>query len=151
MFCRHCGMQLDNQAVVCVRCGRTPHNGAYYCWYCGAQVNPIAQVCTNCGVSLVQTQGYTSDKSRLVAGLLGIFLGGLGIHNFYLGYTVKGIIQFVLTMFGYLFWFVFMAQNGIFFAGWFFWGIASLWGFIEGILILMGQINTDANGNRLKE
>lgn len=149
MFCRHCGNPLDNQAIVCTRCGRTPQNGVYYCWYCGAQSNPIAQVCTNCGVSLIQQQAYASDKSRIVAGLLGIFLGGLGIHNFYLGYTAKGIAQLVLTLFGYLFWFGF--NNNVFFYFWFFISAASIWGFIEGILILVGQINTDANGNRLKD
>jgi len=151
MFCRHCGNPLDNQAIVCTRCGRTPQNGVYYCWYCGAQCNPIAQVCTNCGVSLVQNTSYTSDKSRIVAGLLGILLGGLGIHNFYLGYTSKGIIQLVLTIVGYFFWFGFYSSFSIFYFGWFFFGIAGLWGFIEGILILVGQMNTDANGNRLKE
>jgi len=35
----------------------------------------------------------SSDKSQLVALILAIFLGGLGIHRFYLGYTGIGIIQ----------------------------------------------------------
>ena len=58
-------------------------------------------------------------------------LGAWGVHNFYLGYTKKGILQIVLTIVTC--------------------GIAALWGFIEGILILCGNINTDANGNRLAE
>ena len=33
-----------------------------------------------------------SDK-KLVAGILGIVLGGLGVHKFYLGYQKEGIIQ----------------------------------------------------------
>ncbi|MCR4649472.1 MAG: TM2 domain-containing protein [Lachnospiraceae bacterium] len=36
-------------------------------------------------------------KSKVVAGLLGIFLGSLGIHNFYLGYKNKAIWQVALT------------------------------------------------------
>lgn len=36
-------------------------------------------------------------KSQLVALLLVIFVGGIGIHRFYLGYTVIGIIQ-LLTL-----------------------------------------------------
>lgn len=40
---------------------------------------------------------YKSEK-KLVAGLLGILLGGWGIHKFYLGYTKEGIIQIVLTL-----------------------------------------------------
>ncbi len=37
-------------------------------------------------------------KSRLVAGVLGILLGALGIHKFYLGYTGAGIVHIVLTV-----------------------------------------------------
>ena len=37
-------------------------------------------------------------EKKLVAGLLGILLGGLGIHKFYLGYTTEGIIQIVLGL-----------------------------------------------------
>lgn len=36
-------------------------------------------------------------EKKLVAGILGILLGGLGIHKFYLGYTNTGIIQLVVT------------------------------------------------------
>lgn len=72
------------------------------------------------------------QKSKVVAGLLGIFLGAWGIHRFYLGYTKIGIIQIIVTLVTC--------------------GIGSLWGFIEGILILCGsQITTDANGNPLKD
>jgi TM2 domain-containing membrane protein YozV len=36
-------------------------------------------------------------EKKIVAGILGILLGGLGIHKFYLGYTKEGIIQIVLS------------------------------------------------------
>ena len=32
-------------------------------------------------------------KSQLIAALLCFFLGGLGIHRFYLGYTWQGVVQ----------------------------------------------------------
>lgn len=32
----------------------------------------------------------SSDKSPVAAGLLALFLGGLGVHKFYLGYTAEG-------------------------------------------------------------
>ena len=66
----------------------------------------------------------------LTAGLLGIFLGGLGIHNFYLGYTGKGIAQICLSLC---------------------FGVGAIWGLIEGIMILTGSINKDANGIPLKD
>ena len=73
--------------------------------------------------------GY-AQKDKMTAGLLGILIGSLGIHNFYLGNTTKGIIQIVVT---------FVTC-----------GIGGIWGLIEGIMILTGSINTDANGVPLK-
>ncbi len=71
-------------------------------------------------------------KSKLVAGLLGIFIGYLGIHRFYLGYVGIGVAQIIVTICTC--------------------GIGSIWGFIEGILILVGSaITTDAEGRPLKE
>ena len=43
-----------------------------------------------------------SSKSKLAAGLLGIFLGGLGVHNFYLGNTGKAVAQLLLTLVGWI-------------------------------------------------
>lgn len=70
-----------------------------------------------------------NQKSKMAAGLLGIFLGAWGIHNFYLGFIKKAIIQIVVSLVTC--------------------GIGGIWGFIEGIMILCGKINTDANGNPL--
>jgi TM2 domain-containing membrane protein YozV len=36
-------------------------------------------------------------EKKIVAGILAITLGGLGIHKFYLGYTKQGIIQLILS------------------------------------------------------
>lgn len=73
--------------------------------------------------------GWT-PKSKLAAGLLGIFLGGWGVHNFYIGNTQRGVIQIVVTIVTL--------------------GIGSIWGFVEGILILVAQPGTkwafDAHG-----
>ena len=71
----------------------------------------------------------------MAAGLLGIFLGSFGVHNFYLGYTGKAIAQLLITLLscGFLAF------------------VSSIWGLIEGILILTGSINTDADGNTLAD
>jgi TM2 domain-containing membrane protein YozV len=39
----------------------------------------------------------TSGK-RIPAGILGILLGGLGVHKFYLGYTTAGLIMLLVTL-----------------------------------------------------
>jgi TM2 domain-containing membrane protein YozV len=41
-------------------------------------------------------------KSRIVAGILALFLGGFGIHKFYLGCTTAGIIMLVMFLFGFI-------------------------------------------------
>lgn len=76
-----------------------------------------------------------SAKSKLAAGLFGILLGWLGVHNFYLGHTGKALAQLLITLLtcGYL---------GI---------ISWIWGLVEGIMILAGTIQTDARGVRLRD
>lgn len=131
-FCRNCGNQMDDLASICVKCGVAKGNGNAFCPNCGQPTVPGAAVCTSCGVALNNTiEQKTSEKSKMAAGLLGIFLGAWGIHNFYLGNTSRGVIQLVLTLVTC--------------------GVAGIWGFIEGILILCGNINTDAKGNKLKD
>lgn len=46
----------------------------------------------------VPAQGMTSPKSKVAAGVLGILLGSLGIHKFYLGYTVPGVIMLLISV-----------------------------------------------------
>ncbi|MDO4791075.1 MAG: NINE protein [Buchananella hordeovulneris] len=76
-------------------------------------------------------------KSKVAAGVLGILLGGLGIHNFYLGHTGKALAQLLISVlsFGILSF------------------VSVIWGVVEGILILTSQPGTewhrDANGVEL--
>lgn len=72
-----------------------------------------------------------SDKSKVAAGLLGILIGSLGIHRFYLGFVGIGILQIIVTFVT---------------CGW-----GGLWGFIEGILYLTGSMDRDAEGRRLRD
>lgn len=110
--------------------------GVSYCPHCGKETNADAAVCLSCGCSLTNTG--SGAKSKLAAGLLGIFLGTFGIHNFYLGYTQKAIIQVLLGTVGALFLFIGPVVSGI-------------WGLVEGILILTGKIAVDGKGNPLKD
>ena len=75
-----------------------------------------------------------APKQWIVAVILAFFLGTLGVHNFYLGYTTKGIIQLVLTL-----TFIGLIVSGI-------------WAFIDFIMLLMrsGDYATDAQGQPLQ-
>ncbi|MFT3861193.1 TM2 domain-containing protein [Micropruina sp.] len=83
------------------------------------QGNPYApQALAPYGVDPLTGLPY-SDKSKLVAGLLQIFLGGLGIGRFYLGNAGVAIAQIVVTFVTF--------------------GFGALWPLIDGIVLLAGQ------------
>lgn len=70
-----------------------------------------------------------SDKQKLVAGLLQIFIGGFGVGRFYIGDTKTAVWQIVVTVLTC--------------------GIGSLWGFIDGIIMLATD-SKDAHGLPLR-
>lgn len=142
-YCKNCGEPyVTDEAVMCVKCGVSKGQGSNYCYNCGKPVNPGASVCLNCGVENKQTAALGA-KSKMAAGLLGIFLGAFGVHNFYLGYTTKAIIQLVCTLVGFL---LSCIVIGVFIVL----GI-EIWGLVEGIMILSGKINVDGKGNPLAD
>ena len=75
-----------------------------------------------------------APKQWMVAVILAFFLGTLGVHNFYLGYTTKGIIQLILslTVIGML--------------------VTGIWAFVEFMMIIMryGAYGCDAQGRPLE-
>lgn len=143
-YCKNCGEPyMSDEAVLCVKCGAGRGLGANYCHNCGKPLPPNASVCLNCGVPCYAQQTAANAKSKIAAGLLGIFLGSFGVHNFYLGYTQKAIIQLVLTIVGILLSCIFV---GVFLVM-----ATSIWGLVEGIMILVGKINVDGKGMPLTE
>lgn len=136
MYCRNCANQIDPYAAVCVKCGYQNGTGFNYCPNCAAETMQGAAVCVRCGIALRPQYQYNSDqKSKLAAGLLGIFLGGLGVHNFYLGYTGKAIAQLLISV---------LSLGILSF-------VSIIWGLIEGILILTSSINVDGKGIPLRD
>ncbi len=145
-MCKNCGTLSDDTASNCPNCG-----SALEASQPNPQMNqsmgqqPMGQPVQNMGQQPMPGYGQpmgqqpmpgsvppgVEQKSKIVAGLLGIFLGGWGIHNFYLGNTSRAVIQIVVTLVTC--------------------GIGSVWGLIEGIMILCGSIKTDANGVPLKD
>lgn len=110
---------------------------AKFCSNCGSEIQEGQQVCLKCGklIGSSNAQGNrpTEGKSKIAAGLLGIFLGALGVHNFYLGYTGKAVAQLLITI----------LSCGILSV------VSGIWGLVEGIQILTGSIATDAEGKPL--
>ncbi len=134
MYCKNCGRPMGNNATFCLNCGFQWGTGNSYCPNCGRPTIPGAAICVNCSIPLTPTANPES-KSKMAAGLLGIFLGSLGIHNFYLGYTTKAVIQLLITL-------LTCGAGGV---------VSGIWGLIEGIMILTGRINVDGKGFPLRE
>ncbi len=120
MFCKNCGAQVQDGVAFCPNCGQSVTGDAQAQNQAQPQPQPQPQ------------PGTGAPKSKMVAGLLGILLGGLGIHNFYLGFTKRALIQLLVSLLTC--------------------GIGALpmeiWGLIEGIFYLMGKegYTADANG-----
>lgn len=96
----------------------SPSDGSFRkCGSCGAEVPLAESVCPYCGNGIseqtgaeaapaISTQpingqqpaGQDSAKSKNTFVLLGVLLGGFGVHNFYAGYTAKAVIQLLITV-----------------------------------------------------
>lgn len=106
-----------------------------FCSNCGKEIDEKAFVCPNCGVKVARYDASSNvGKSKIAAGLLALFLGGIGIHNFYLGYTKKGVVQLLLGTLGCV-----IVVGPI---------ISGIWAFVEMIMIFTGNID-DKDGNPL--
>lgn len=137
MFCKQCGKPIDDGQELCEECKVAGTTTAQADQTAGQQTQAQAEQ-----PQYQQKPQYnaapnvsSSQKSKIAAGLLGIFLGSFGVHNFYLGYTGKAVAQLLITLL--------TCGFGAF--------ISSIWGLIEGIMILTGSINTDGKGNPLAD
>ncbi len=131
---------------VCTECGRVVRVGDVYCPACGKFINDgkhkrPEETDIQEPLEVVSATRVRSGHSRIIASILAFFLGGLGVHNFYLGFTGRGVIQLLLTVL--LSWVTCGASLLA----------AYIWAFVEGVLILVGAdgYNTDANGESLRD
>lgn len=97
MYCRNCGEQMNDNQAICLKCGVKVNEGNSYCASCGQPTAANAAVCTNCGVALKKASAGFGNYDKLTIALICFFLGGIGIHNFMLGETKKGIVKIVAT------------------------------------------------------
>lgn len=145
MYCRNCGRKVDDDRELCEECEaklKTEPVGETEKVEVVEEVNNSNTSGVN-NENVNQTNTNTNNtvnnnvnpKSKIAAGLFGIFLGAFGVHNFYLGFTGKAVAQLLITVLscGFLS------------------PVSSIWGLIEGILILAGDQKVDANGVPLKD
>lgn len=116
MYCTNCGEQIDDKAIACPYCGTKTHNAR------NAQNS---------------NSYHPMSRSKIAAGLLGIFLGTWGVHNFYLKRNSQAVAQLLLGTIGIV---IIIGPM-----------ISGIWGLIEGILILAGDIDEDGEGLPLRD
>ena len=125
MYCRNCGNEVSEKAIMCVACGTPPKSGEKYCDNCKAETTANDAICMKCGVSLKGNNPMQGEgKDWLTALLLCFFLGVFGVHRFYTGHTAIGVVQ-LLTL-----------------------GGCGIWALIDFIIIIVGSFK-DAKGNLL--
>lgn len=100
MFCKNCGKEINENQAVCLNCGVKAGEGKAFCSNCGKEIDGNAEVCLNCGVALkksINNKDMLNGQDKTVMILICLFLGGLGIHNFMMGETKKGITKIILS------------------------------------------------------
>ncbi len=100
MFCKNCGVQMNDNQAICVSCGVKVGDGDKFCANCGKEIAPGAAVCLNCGVATKKAKaaGDLGGQDKVVMILICLFLGGIGIHNFMMGETKKGVFKIVMSL-----------------------------------------------------
>ena len=68
---------------------------AVHCRDCGNLISPTAPTCPKCGGRQFLASASGGNRTRVAAALFAFFLGGLGIHKFYLGRTGEGVIYLI--------------------------------------------------------
>lgn len=102
-----------------------PARPTKYCEACHRVIDAMAVVCTGCGVMQTAPE-MGSEKRILPAGLLCFFFGVFGVHRFYTGKTMTGIVQ-LFTL-----------------------GGLGIWWMIDLIMIITGSF-TDGDGEKITE
>lgn len=112
-YCPNCGQGMNKEITVCPNCGSPqvmstppPHSGSY--------------------MQNVNCDQMYSDKDWLTTLLLCLLTGSLGVHRFYTGHTLIGVIQLITL------------------------GGCGIWTLIDLIMIITGSFK-DSEGRIIKE
>ncbi len=97
MYCKNCGAEMNDNQAICLKCGVKAGEGTLFCANCGKPLQENADVCLSCGVSTKKKNQELGGYDKTTMALICFFLGGIGVHNFLMGETKKGIFKIVMT------------------------------------------------------
>ena len=98
MYCKNCGEAMNDNQAICIKCGVKTGDGDAFCANCGQPIAPNAAVCMSCGVAVKKAGGDLNGQDKVVMILICLFLGGIGIHNFMMGETKKGVFKIIMSL-----------------------------------------------------
>lgn len=129
-----------------------------YCPNCGAEIEDWVKFCPGCGTKLDQlnktenaviekSEQSVSPKSRMTVLMLAIFLGEIGINNFYLGNLGEGFCKVILYFIGMTVYVngIQSSSVGALLLGFLFISITSAWKICEIVRIARGN---EKDGNK---
>lgn len=146
MICKFCEKEIPDEVVVCPECGK-PVDEKYEREKEEKEgnVEPTpAPEPDPAPIPTPTTADKPEQKSKVMAGILALVFGSLGVHNFYLGKNTIGAIQLSITVVSLLLSCCTFGLSSL--------GVVAveIWAIIEGIMIFAGKINKDGKGVPLK-
>lgn len=103
IFCKNCGAEMTSNQAICIKCGVSVGNGNSYCANCGKEISENAEFCIHCGVTVKSnifrntvSSDYLGGKDKMTMAIICLFFGAVGVHNFMMGETKKGIMKIAL-------------------------------------------------------
>jgi restriction system protein len=130
IICKECGKEVSENAVSCPHCGSPikEKTETKFCKHCGSSIDKECVICPKCGKQVEELHTYDKNivinnnnnsssaasasatvaaatnvrqKNKWVAFWLCLFFGGIGVHKFYEGKILLGVIYiFTLGFFG---------------------------------------------------
>ena len=106
--CLNCGASVNIGVTRCVKCGSSishappavPAASPQGSHVAQAPATPVQPVQPVQHASVPNVLVVSPPKSRMAYIMLGIFLGYLGVHNFYAGYAGRGVAQLLISVVG---------------------------------------------------
>lgn len=104
VYCKSCGNEMNENQAICLKCGCSKGTGTKYCANCGSELTPNAAACLKCGAAAdfgvpVKSEELkdpkVSNSDWFTTLMLCLFLGGLGVHRFYVGKTGTGFLWLI--------------------------------------------------------
>ncbi|MDG2371607.1 MAG: NINE protein [Flavobacteriaceae bacterium] len=96
-----------------------------FCADCGKKISKKALSCPNCGSPIIKPGTQNAENRFITTLLLCWFLGVFGVHRFYTGHTLIGVLQLITL------------------------GGCGIWTLIDFIMILLGNFK-DSDGVKIK-